>query len=367
MPTATGRGEDDAYMDRALELAQQGRGRTSPNPMVGAIVVSEDGVIVGTGYHLRAGAAHAEAVALDAAGETAREGTLYCTLEPCAHQGRTAPCAERIVASGVRRVVVAVVDPNPQVNGRGVGYLRDHGICVDLGVRETAAARLNEEFLTWVTKGRPFVTMKIAVSRDGKIAARPGVSTALTSDRANEAIHQARGEVDALAVGSTTLLVDDPRLTPRGATRVRPLTRVVFDRRLRTPVTARLLETLSVGPVVLMTTQGAMKRKPDLAATLREKGAQLEALRDDDCEIGASLKRLGELQIVSVIIEGGAAIHRAAWDAGHVDRVQRFVAPVELGSEGVPWLMLSQANLRDRRVRHYGPDILTEAYVRRVD
>jgi len=367
MISAPDRKADDAYMDRALELAQQGRGRTSPNPMVGAVVVSEDGVIVGTGYHLRAGEAHAEVVALDAAGETAREGTLYCSLEPCAHQGRTAPCAERIVASGVRRVVVAVVDPNPQVNGRGVAYLRDHGIRVDVGVRGTAAERLNEEFLTWITKGRPFVTMKIAVSRDGKIAARPGVRTALTSDRANEAIQQGRAEVDALAVGSTTLLVDDPRLTPRGKTRVRPLTRVVFDRRLRTPVTARLLETLDVGPVVLMTTEGAMKRKPEIAATLREKGARLEALDDDDCEIGASLQRVGALQVVSIIIEGGAAIHRAAWEAGLVDRVQRFVAPVELGSKGVPWLTFSQATLRDSRVQHYGPDILTEAYVRRVD
>ena len=367
MPTVADRGEDDAYMDRALELARRGRGRTSPNPMVGAIVVSEGGVIVGTGYHQRAGEAHAEVVALDAAGETACRGTLYCTLEPCAHQGRTAPCAERIVAAGVRRVVVAVVDPNPRVNGRGVAYLRNHGICVDVGVGQTAAARLNEEFLTWVTNGRPFVTMKIAVSRDGKIAARPGVRTTLTSDPANEAIQQARAEVDALAVGSTTLLVDDPRLTARGKTRVRPLTRVVFDRRLRTPVTARLLETLSVGPVVLMTTRGAMARKPDLAATLRAKGARLEVLPDDDSDLGASLKRLGELEVVSVIIEGGVAIHRAAWDAGLVDRVQRFVAPVELGSEGVPWLNLSLANLRDTRVQHYGPDVLTEAYVRRVD
>jgi diaminohydroxyphosphoribosylaminopyrimidine deaminase/5-amino-6-(5-phosphoribosylamino)uracil reductase len=209
--------------------------------------------------------------------------------------------------------------------------------------------------------------MKIAVSRDGKIAARPGVRTALTSDRANDAIQQARAEVDALAVGSTTLLVDDPRLTPRGRARVRPLTRVVFDRRLRTPVTARLLETLDVGPVVLMTTEGAMKRKPELAATLREKGARLEALPEDDCEVGASLKRLGDLQVVSVIIEGGAAIHRAAWEAGLVDRVQRFVAPVDLGPEGVPWLILSQANLHDSRVQRYGPDTLTEAYVRRID
>ena len=358
---------DEVHMDAALGLAQQGRGHTSPNPMVGAVVVSESGAVVGTGYHVRAGEAHAEVTALEAAAARGRGGTLYCTLEPCTHEGRTGPCTERIVAAGIRRVVIGVVDPNPRVNGSGITYLREQGVSVDVGVRHTAATRLNEEFLTWVTRGRPFVTIKVAVSRDGKIAARPGVRTTLTSDRANEAVHRARAEVDALAVGSATVLVDDPRLTVRGRTRARPLTRVVFDRRLRTPATARLLGTLAEGPVIILTTRGTVASHPDRAMQLQGRGAQLETLPDDDAGIEASLKRLGELDVTSIIIEGGVTLHRAAWDAGVVDRVHRFVAPIELGPNGVPWLTMSMADLRDTQVRRYGPDILTEGYVQRID
>ena len=354
-------------MDRALKLAAQTRGLTSPNPMVGAVAVAVDGTVVGAGCHERAGQAHAEVVALDAAGETARGGTLYCTFEPCAYQGRTGPCVERIVAAGVRRVVVAIVDPNPRVNGGGITYLREHGISVDVGVRRTAATRLNEAFLTWVTKGRPFVTMKIAVSRDGKIAARRGVRTMLTSDLSHAEIQSARAETDALAVGSTTVLVDDPQLTARAGGRVRPFTRVVFDRRLRTPHTARLLDTVDQGPVIIMATESAVANKPDLAARLRSKGARLEVLRDDDAEMEESLKRLGSLDITSLIIEGGAEVHRAVWQAGLVDRVQRFVAPVDLGPDGVSWLGLSFADLQDTRVEQLGPDVLTEGYVQWID
>ena len=367
MSNATALGQDNVFMDRALELAEHARGQTSPNPMVGAFVVATDGTVVGTGYHERAGQAHAEVIALEAAGERARGGTLYCTLEPCTHYGRTDPCVARIIGAGVRRVVIAVVDPNPRVNGGGIRHLRERGVCVDVGVRRIAATRLNEVFLTWATKGRPFVTMKIAVSRDGKIAARPGVRTMLTSAESNAVIQSARDETDALAVGSTTVLVDDPQLTARANTHTRPFTRVVFDRRLRTPHTARLLETVDEGPVVIMTTESAVASKPGLAAGLRSKGAQLEVLRDAAAEIEESLKRLGSLEITSLIVEGGTAVHRAVWHAGLVDRVQRFVAPVELGPDGVPWLGLSLADLQDKRVERLGPDILTEGYVQRID
>ena len=354
-------------MDQALALAERGRGQTSPNPMVGALVVSDDGVVAGTGYHRRAGEAHAEVLALGEAAGLARGATLYCTLEPCSHHGRTGPCAERILASGIRRVVVALVDPNPLVGGSGIAYLRERHVDVDVGTRRRPAARLNEAFVTWITKGRPFVVMKIATSRDGKITRRPGERTPLTSDLANEAIHRMRAEVDAIAVGSNTVLVDDPLLTVRGTDRDRPLMRVVLDRRLRTPVGARLLQTLPHGPVVILASAGSVTRRGSAASALRVAGARLEVLPDDDVSLASALRRLAELDITSVLLEGGTTIHQAAWDARVVDRVQRFVAPVYLGPEGVPWLDLSIGDLSDRQVRSYGPDILAEGYVQRVD
>jgi diaminohydroxyphosphoribosylaminopyrimidine deaminase/5-amino-6-(5-phosphoribosylamino)uracil reductase len=263
--------------------------------------------------------------------------------------------------------VVGVVDPNRRVCGSGIDYLREHGVRVDVGVRGCDAERLNEAFLTWATRGQPFVTMKAATSRDGKIAARPGERTPLTSDGANEVMHRMRAEVDAIGVGSTTVLVDDPLLTARGVHRPRPLTRVVFDRRLRTPVTARVVGTLSHGPVIIFTTEGAVSCRPDLAGQLREAGVRLETMPDDDAAMGVVLSRLGALEVTSLLLEGGVTIHRAAWDAGLVGRVQQFVAPVELGSDGVSWLDLVWAELGDRVVRKYGPDTLKEGYVQRVD
>ena len=357
---------DEHYMDQALALAERGRGQTTPNPMVGAVLVGSDGAVVGTGYHERAGGEHAEVHALAAAGERAVGSTLYCTLEPCSHHGRTGPCVERIIDAGVSRIVVAVVDPNPSVSGAGIAYLRERGRRVDVGVRERAAGHLNEAFFTWVTQRRPFVTMKIAVSLDGRIAARPGARTALTSAAADRAVHRARAKVDAIGVGSDTLLVDDPVLTARGVDRTRPLTRVVFDRRLRTPTSARLLQTLSAGPVVIMTTVDSLTRWPTAVSDLRDRGARVEAVSDGG--VAAAMRRLGELEITTLLLEGGARIHRAAWVAGVVDRVQRFVAPVSLGDAGVPWLdeELKMMDLKDVTVHRYGPDVLTEGYVQRV-
>ena len=316
---------------------------------------------------MRAGTAHAEVVALEAAASRARGGTLYCTLEPCSHHGRTGPCTARVVDAGIRRVVVAAVDPNPRVRGGGIAHLREHGVRVDVGVGRRRAMRLNETFHTWVTEGRPFVIMKVATSRDGKLAARPGVRTPLTSERANAAIHRMRAEVDAVGVGSTTVRVDDPLLTARGVDRTRPLTRVVFDRRLRMPTTARIVGTVSDGPVIVLTTEAAVSGRPDVAARLREAGVRLEALPESDVSIGAALDRLGSLEVTSLVLEGGVTIHRAAWQAGVVDRVQQFVAPVDLGEDAVSWLEVPWSTLRECAVRHYGPDVLREGYVQRID
>ncbi len=354
-------------MDQALRLAERGRGKTSPNPMVGAVVVSDRERVVGSGYHARAGESHAEVVALDEAGTRAREGTLYCTLEPCSHQGRTGPCAGRVVDAGIRRVVLGTVDPNPLVSGNGIAFLREHGLDVEVGLRQAAVEKLIETFRVWVTRGRPFVTMKVAVSQDGKVAARPGERTLLTSERAQHEVHKTRAEVDAIGIGSTTLLVDNPRLTVRGVQRARPFTRVVFDRRLRMRSTSRLVDTLEEGPIVVVTTSSGLAARPIVAEQLSAVGVKLETIPNLESGLEVALKLLGSLNVTSLLLEGGTTIHRAAWEGGLVDRLQRFVAPVDLGQGGLTWLNIPDSALSDLSVRRLGPDVLTEGYVYRAN
>ena len=329
-------------MRRALEQARRGLGRTTPNPIVGACVVTDEGVVVGDGAHERAGEPHAEIHALNEAAERARGATLYCTLEPCSHTGRTGPCTERIIAAGLKRVVAAMEDPFPLVSGRGFEALRAHGIAVDEGLERDAAVRLNQPFLTWVREGRPFVIVKAATSIDGRIARSPGVRTALTSAVANRRAQYLRAQVDAIAVGSETLLVDDPLLTVREVYRERPLTRVIFDRRRRTPASARVFSTTADGPVVVIGSPGA--------------------------DLRSGLQQLAREGIQSVLLEGGAGVHAAAWAEDVVDYVQLYVSPVALGPEGIPlfggrpW---SLASVIEPKIELLGPDTLIEGYVHR--
>ena len=351
------------YMERALFHAARGAGRTSPNPLVGAVVVSADGVVVGQGFHQRAGEAHAEVHALAEAGGRARGATLYCTLEPCCHHGRTGPCVSRIVDAGVSRVVAAVEDPNPAVRGRGFAFLRERGVTVEIGLAADHAVTLNQPFFTLMREGRPFVVLKAATSMDGRIAEAPGRRTQLTSAAADRHAHRVRAEVDAIGVGSGTILADDPELTARGAFRERPLARVIFDRRLRTPPLARVLSTPGAGPVIIVTTEGAAARA-DLRAPLEARGAQSEVAADGT--LHAALRRLAARQIESLLLEGGGAVHAAAWDEGLVDYVRLYVTPHVLGPAGVPLLpdrAFSTADLRDRRIVPLGPDVLIEGYV----
>jgi diaminohydroxyphosphoribosylaminopyrimidine deaminase/5-amino-6-(5-phosphoribosylamino)uracil reductase len=360
---------DSDFMSRALALAARGRGRTSPNPMVGAVVVDREGVVVGKGSHEFAGGPHAEVHALRDAGTRAEGATLYCTLEPCSHVGRTGPCAPRVADAGIARVVVATEDPNPLVSGAGLTHLRARGIHVVVGVGEEDARRLNGPFFTWIRRGRPFVTMKVALSRDGRIAAAPGVRTPLTGPAANRAIHRDRAEVDAIAVGSGTILADDPVLTARGAYRHRPLTRVVFDSRLRTPPSARLLSTLEAGPVIIISTRSAAESEPGRVAALTAAGARIQYVAED-APLRAALEALALLEISSVIVEGGAALHRGFWDAGLVDRVQMYMTPHTLGPAGLEWLptsIVSGGDVVDVTARALGEDELIEAYVHRSD
>lgn len=352
-------------MARALFWAERGRGRTSPNPFVGAVVVTPDGIVAGQGTTMPAGGPHAEVVALDAAGEAARGSTLYVTLEPCSHTGRTGPCAERVVAAGVRRVVLAATDPNPRVAGRGIAFLRAHGVAVTTGVGRPAALEQNAAFFTWITKGRPLVTAKAAISADGFVGDARG-PVRLTGPEADRYFHRQRAEVDAIAVGSGTALVDDPLLTPRVAYRHRPLTRVVFDWRGRVSASARLFSTLHMGPVIMVTSAAARDRHAAHFAELDRLGVEVEPF--DTRDLAPVLRRLGERQLTSLLVEGGPALHAALAAADLVDRVQCVATPHVLGS-GIPAGTLFTTGVPAGRARTLGlgADRLTEFDVHRTD
>jgi diaminohydroxyphosphoribosylaminopyrimidine deaminase / 5-amino-6-(5-phosphoribosylamino)uracil reductase len=359
-------------MSRALILAERGRGRTSPNPIVGALVVDGEGVVVGRGSHEFAGGPHAEVHALNDAGQRARGATLYCTLEPCSHTGRTGPCAPRVVQAGIRRAVIAVEDPNPLVAGRGLSFLREHGVQLETGVLRDAAERLNAPFFMVMRRHRPFVTMKIALSRDDRVAGEAGIRTQLTGAGANRVIHRERAEVDAIGVGSGTVLADDPLLTARGAYRTRPFTRVVFDRSLRMPVSARMLSTLDAGPIIVLATKRNDEGRRRRAEALRAAGARVEFLEADadDEFIHEGLAHLTTVGVGSLMLEGGPRLHRSAWNAGLVDRVQIFKTPRILGPAALPWLdgaRLHVEALTDVTAVALGDDVMIEGYVHRPD
>jgi diaminohydroxyphosphoribosylaminopyrimidine deaminase/5-amino-6-(5-phosphoribosylamino)uracil reductase len=318
-------------MARALFLAERGRGRTHPNPLVGAVVVSPDGVVVGQGAHLQAGGPHAEPIALDAAGERARGATLYCSLEPCCHVGRTPPCVGRIAAAGVSRVVTAIEDPNPRVHGGGHAWLRAHGISVETGVAQAEAAQQNAPFFTWITRGRPWTMLKTATSTDGFVG-RIGERTRLSGPDADRWMHRQRAWIDALIVGADTVIADDPQLTPRGAYRVRPLTRVVVDWRARTSPEARVWSTTPAGPVIMVVQQSALLAAPARFARMRDQGIQIEAFETRDLRPVA--QRLGAIGVQSAVLEGGPGLQQAWVEAGLVDHVQWLITPSVLG-EGV--------------------------------
>jgi diaminohydroxyphosphoribosylaminopyrimidine deaminase/5-amino-6-(5-phosphoribosylamino)uracil reductase len=301
-------------------------------------------------------------VALDMAGLRARGSTMYCTLEPCCHMGRTGPCVERIADAGVSRVVAAVADPNPLVNGRGFAFLEARGIKVDVGMARAAAVLLNQPFFTLMNEGRPFVTLKAAVSADGYIAEAPGQRTALTSEAANRHAQRIRAEIDAIGVGVGTILADDPLLTARGAYRELPLVRVIFDRRLRTPPTARVLSAVDGGPVMIMTAAGAVAQL-DRRKALEDTGATIVTT---DGTIAAALRALGERNVTSLLLEGGAMLHAAAWNEQMVDYVRLYSTPHTLGPGGVKFLNgvhFSASDLVEPRRETLGPDVMTEGYV----
>jgi diaminohydroxyphosphoribosylaminopyrimidine deaminase/5-amino-6-(5-phosphoribosylamino)uracil reductase len=319
-------------MQHAMELAARGRYGASPNPMVGAVVLDSEGRLVGQGHHARCGGPHAEVYALAEAGERARGGTMYVTLEPCAHHGRTPPCADAVVAAGLRRVVVALNDPNPIASG-GIARLRAAGIEVTEGVNSESGRILNRRWLHWARTGRPWVSAKAAVSLDGRIATRTGHSKWITGAAARDRGLELREEHDAILVGIGTVLADNPHLTRRlGLNPGDDWTRVILDSRLRTPIDSIVVASDPESTVVAHTAAAADDDRTRLAAA----GVELVELAADQVgrvEIGALLDLLGDRGISALLVEGGATVHGSFFDADLVDELFFFVAPLIIGGE----------------------------------
>lgn len=363
---------DDRFMWAALDLARRGRGKTEPNPMVGAVVVC-DGQIVGTGYHRAAGDIHAEVMALQKAGKSAAGAMLYVNLEPCVHQGRTGPCTEAIIAAGISMVVAAMEDPNPLVSGKGFQRLREAGVKVKVGVLEEKARRLNEVFIKHITTGRPFVIVKTAVTADGKIATRTGRSRWITGEKARAFVHRLRNNSDAIAVGIDTVMQDDPRLTARleesGGKDPR---RVVIDSRARLPIDARMINMPSRAATILATTAAA---PPEKRRVLEEKGVEILLLpeRGGRVDLDALMGELGKRGVCQLLVEGGGTLNYSLLQAGLIDKVMLFIAPLIVGGRDSPTSFggsgvagLEQAwRLEDLEIKRYDGDLLMIGYPRR--
>jgi diaminohydroxyphosphoribosylaminopyrimidine deaminase/5-amino-6-(5-phosphoribosylamino)uracil reductase len=377
---------DEQLLHRALELAREGMGLASPNPYVGAVIADALGKIVGTGSYTYGGVKHAEILALEEAGKQARGGTLYINLEPHAHQGRTAPCTDALIAAGIHRVVASMADPNPKVSGLGFEKLRAAGVHVEVGRLEEQARRLNEGFARYIRHGTPLVTLKAAMTLDGKIAPPPvealdrseGIPAGgwVTSAVARAHVQELRHQHDALLVGAGTILSDNPLLTDRsGRVRRRPLLRVILDSRLRLPLDSRLVKS------------SAAERKGDVmvfcSAADAEKQAQLEqagirvekipaVMPDGRPDLPAILRRLGKLEITSVMIEGGATVNWTALAENAVDKVFLYYAPKILAGTGsIPFAagagfhhMNQAAQVKHVHLHRFGEDFAVEGYLR---
>lgn len=371
-------------MRQALLLARQGLALASPNPRVGAVVVSGSGEVAGSGFHSYDGVKHAEVIALEQAGAKARGGTLYLNLEPCSHQGRTPPCADAVIAAGIRRVVAAMADPNPQVAGQGFAKLINAGIQLEVGLMEGEARKLNEAFAKYILTRLPLVTLKSGMTLDGKIAGPQGSSINaavhepsgaiawITSEQARAHVQELRHESDAIMVGVGTVIADDPLLTDRtGLPRRRGLLRVILDSRLRLPLESRVVKTVKDDVLVLCSFAEEKKRRELEARGIRVEQVALGGA-DGRPDLHKVLARLGELEITSVLVEGGALLNWAALAAGVVDKVFFYYAPKILGgpgsipfATGVGFRHLSEAALVKNIVLHrFGEDFAVEGYLR---
>jgi diaminohydroxyphosphoribosylaminopyrimidine deaminase/5-amino-6-(5-phosphoribosylamino)uracil reductase len=361
---------DNKYMKKALSLARRAQGRTSPNPIVGAVLV-KDGEVVGEGYHLRAGRPHAEINALNQAGEQARDATLYVTLEPCSHYGKTPPCVDAVIAAGVKRVVVAILDPNPRVAGQGVNRLRKAGIEVRVGVLEEEARRNNEFFFKYITWGIPFVTLKSAMTLDGKIATYTGDSRWVTGEDSRRFVHQLRNVYDAILVGIGTVIKDDPLLNTRLEVEGRrdPV-RVILDEKLQLPLDSQIAASAAQQSTLVFTSNQASEER---AALLEDRGIKVIAIDSDGDKLPLDvvLKALGKREIMSLLVEGGGQVNASFLEAGLVDKVYWFIAPKLCGGNRAPSpvggrgvaRMAEAVRLTSYNIDRFQEDILITGYL----
>jgi diaminohydroxyphosphoribosylaminopyrimidine deaminase/5-amino-6-(5-phosphoribosylamino)uracil reductase len=359
---------DEYYMNLAIKLALKAKGKTYPNPMVGALVVKDD-KILGRGFHAKAGLPHAEIIALDEAGKNSKGATLFVTLEPCMHFGRTAPCVDRIIGSRVKEVVVGMIDPNPLNNGKGVAILKQHGIKVRVGVLEDKLIRLNEVFIKYITKKMPFVMVKTAESLDGRIATRIGDSKWITSDKSRGFAHRLRQDFDAIMVGVNTVLRDNPKLDA-WFSKKQPV-KIVVDSQLSTPQDSNIFSRGASVIIVTLPTKSGQETENrrilvDKAKILevKEKGGQIN-LKD-------MLKKLFQLGIKSVLVEGGGTLNGSLFDEGLVDKIMFFISPKIIGGKDAIGSVMGHGiarversiRIKDLKLRRFGEDILIEGYVK---
>lgn len=362
--------DDRIYMERAMQLAAMAHGRTSPNPMVGAVIV-RDNRVVGEGYHRKAGTPHAEVHALNQAGSMAQGATMYVTLEPCSHHGRTPPCAEAIVVSGIKRVVAACLDPNPKVSGKGVGILQEAGLEVEVGVLAEEARQLNEVFFKYIQTGLPFVTLKTAMTLDGKIAASSGDSRWITGDDSRRFVHQLRNVYDGIMVGAGTVRADDPSLNTRledgnGHDPVR----IIIDGELEIPFESQIVRSGREQRTIVFT---ALNNDEDKIVQLRECGLEVIGIptKTQQLSLPVVLKHLAQLEICSILLEGGGNLNAQMLQQGLVDKVHWFIAPKIIGGEKAPGPVggrglarmgeALQVNICD--VKYFEKDILLTGYL----
>lgn len=359
----------EQFMARALELAEKGRGKTSPNPLVGAVIVSGDR-IVGEGYHHKAGTPHAEIHALRDAGEQATGGTMYVTLEPCCHHGRTPPCTEAIIEKGIKKVVVGTIDPNPLVAGKGIKTLEKAGIKVITNVLAKDVQLQNEAFIKYISSGCPFITLKAAISLDGKVATKTGDSKWITGEEARGLVHQMRGVNDAIMVGSGTVLADDPLLTVRLPGQQRQPLRVILDSSLRIPLNSQLVKTALQVSTIVAAVEGRYSQEKRTA--LEARGVEVWDLpaAGKMVDLVALMKRLGKREITSLLLEGGPTVNATVLEAGLIDKFVFFQAPLIIGGQDSPDVFGGEGceRLRDclrlncTSVQKVGDDLMITAY-----
>jgi diaminohydroxyphosphoribosylaminopyrimidine deaminase/5-amino-6-(5-phosphoribosylamino)uracil reductase len=360
------------FMRRAMGLALKGRGRTSPNPMVGAVLV-KNGRVVGEGYHRKAGLPHAEIEALKRAGDKARGADLYVNLEPCCHFGKTPPCTEAIISAGVKKVLVGMCDPNRLVSGKGFRQLKKNGVQVVTGVLRKECERLNEVFIKYVRTGYPFVLLKTAISLDGKIATGSGESQWITGEKAREKVHQIRNEVDAIVAGAGTIVKDDPLLTTRLKKKsavVKHPVRVILDNEFIVPLKSNVFKNADTERVLYATSKNlpASRRKE-----LTRRGVDILVLKEKKGKVDLQglMRALGDFGITSILIEGGGEVNASALEAGLVDKVLFFVAPILIGGKDAPGPLGGKGTghlknalkIKNMTVNPIGDDFLLEGYL----